>query len=70
MKSIECPMLNLHLNSCGRTCVFFRSMHKRCRGICSRCEPGGGVFPNFIVARGMGSSVPQDDPWAFGTRVF
>ena len=33
-------------------------------------SPGVGAFPNFIVARGLGSSVPQDDPWAFGTRVF
>ena len=33
-------------------------------------SPGVGAFPNFIVARGLGSSVPQDNPWAFGTRVF
>ena len=33
--------------------------------ICSRCQPGGGAFANFIAARGLG--VAQGDPRAFHT---
>ena len=40
------------------------------RGICSRCQPGGGAFPNFFAARVLGISVPQGDPRAFDRRVF
>ena len=32
--------------------------------ICSRCQPGGGAFANFIAAPAQG------DPRAFDTRVF
>ena len=39
------------------------------RGICSRCQPGGGAFANFIAARGLGISVPQGNAREFGTRA-
>ena len=37
------------------------------RIICSRCQSRGGAVTNFIVARGLGISVPQGNPRAFDT---
>ena len=39
------------------------------RGICSRCQPGGGAFANFIAVRGLGISEPRGDPRVFGMHV-
>ena len=33
-------------------------------------SPGGGALVNFIVARGLGISIPRGDPPAFDTHVF
>ena len=40
------------------------------RGICLSCQPGGGAFANFSVARELGISIPQGDPRAIDTCVF
>ena len=40
------------------------------RGICYVVSPGGGALVNFIVARGLGISIPRGGPRAFHTRVF
>ena len=40
------------------------------RGICYVVSPGGGALVNFIVARGLGISIPRGEPLAFDTRVF
>ena len=40
------------------------------RGICSRCQSRGWGIGNFIVARGLGISIPRGDPRAFDTSVF
>ena len=39
------------------------------RGISHVVSPGGGALVNFIIARGLGISIPRGDPWAFDTRV-
>ena len=39
-------------------------------GICSSCQSRGWGIRNFIVARGLGISLPRSDPRAFVTRVF
>ena len=52
------------------SCTTLEPLRRReTRGICSRCQHGCGAFPIFIVARGLGISVPQGGLRAFDTRI-